>query len=520
MPKGLEDVSRQVDMAFPMRGVDVSLSYQRQSRGTTPYARNVRYFDSEFDRGRGGTRPGITKYINATAGSSDPVQLIDHTVMPGAFYSSTELDFRAIYGLSVAGGNVRYFTPTAYATPTNGDAALASDALTIQGVQAGGGYYFADGKNDKVYSIALTTVSTWTATAGSLPGSAGTRCRLITLWRDRIVLSGLIDDPRNWFMTAVGEYSNFDYAPATPLATQAVSGTAGGLVGDVITGLIPYSKDILIFLCDHSIHRMVGDPMDGGTIEEISSTIGGAFGKAWCKSPEGTVYFFSNSGTVMALAPDSMPISISQQIHGEIRNTDPNANIITMEWNNRSRTVHLFITPIDGSAAVHWVWDHRLHAWFSDSYGNNNYNPFAIHTLDGDDANDRVLLIGGQDGYIRYVNESATKDDAKDIESEVWLGPLTSQELDNLMIKDIIANLTEGSGNVNWSIHTGNTPEEAYAASAFRSGTWTSGRNPTVPIRCAGHAMFLKLSSSNTWAMEAITARVLAKGGHVGRRKY
>ena len=52
------------DLAFPLKGLDVSVEYGRQPPGTCTTGYNVRCFESLGERARGGSRPGVVKYID------------------------------------------------------------------------------------------------------------------------------------------------------------------------------------------------------------------------------------------------------------------------------------------------------------------------------------------------------------------------------------------------------------------------------------------------------------------------
>lgn len=60
------------ELMFPTKGVDLSLEFDRQPGGTTVYARNVRTQDPLDFRDRGGSRPGLSKYVAAAPGASPP----------------------------------------------------------------------------------------------------------------------------------------------------------------------------------------------------------------------------------------------------------------------------------------------------------------------------------------------------------------------------------------------------------------------------------------------------------------
>lgn len=53
------------DLGFPTKGIDLSTAFGLQRVGTTPVGKNVRTFEPTTDRSRGGSRPGLVKYIAA-----------------------------------------------------------------------------------------------------------------------------------------------------------------------------------------------------------------------------------------------------------------------------------------------------------------------------------------------------------------------------------------------------------------------------------------------------------------------
>ena len=59
----------QKPLAFPLNGLNVATSFGQQPKGTTPTGENVRAFDALANRGRGGSRPGLSKFISATVPS-------------------------------------------------------------------------------------------------------------------------------------------------------------------------------------------------------------------------------------------------------------------------------------------------------------------------------------------------------------------------------------------------------------------------------------------------------------------
>jgi hypothetical protein len=355
--------------------------------------------------------------------------------------------------------------------------------------------------------------------------SAGNTPRLICLWRGSIVLAGLPEDQNNWFKSATGDPFNFDYSPESQTPTQAMSGDLApqGLVGDKITGLIPYSDDVLVFLCDHSIYYFRGDPYQGGSIDLVSDAIGGAWGQAWCKGPDGTVYFVSNRMGIFTLSPNvagSKPQRISQAIEQLIQPTDTGVSNIRLIWDDRYQGLHVFITPLDAPAATtHYFYESRTGAWWQDTFKNHNHDPLCCVTFDGNEATDRVPLIGSWDGYVRLISATAPTDDGYPIESDVVIGPILTDVQDGMDIRELQAVLAESSGDVDYSVYVGRTAEHALSSDAATGGTWKAGRNSTNPVRRSGHALYTRLTSTKQWAMETIRA-VIQTRGKTSRRRY
>lgn len=51
------------DLRFPLNGIDLYMAYSMQRVGTTPVGKNVRAFEPSTERARGGSRPGLSKWI-------------------------------------------------------------------------------------------------------------------------------------------------------------------------------------------------------------------------------------------------------------------------------------------------------------------------------------------------------------------------------------------------------------------------------------------------------------------------
>ncbi len=437
---------------------------------------------------------------------------------------------RIVTLVGVSGGTVKALAAgaTAWGSVTSGAQALATTGV-IRSASINQKLYFADGANWKLYTPATNAMSAWTASAGSLPGSNLSPVdypRLIANWRGRCVVSAIRTDPQNWFMSAQSDPTNWDYAPTPFVSTQAIAGNNGpqGVVGDVVTCLIPYSDDVLIFGCDHSIFMMRGDPMAGGSLDLVTDTIGMAFGNPWCKGPDGTLYFFSNKMGIYAMTPgQSKPMRMSGPIEQLLSDLDTGSNVIRMLWDDLWQGFHVFISwAASAKAAVHFFWEGRTGAWWSDVFTQKNHNPLCCTTFDGNLTSDRRSLIGSWDGYVRNMSPEADTDDGVPIASSVLLGPLLTKDFDAVMFRTLQAVLGSDSGAVTFSVYVGPTAEAALSSTAVLTGTLTSatnlaGRNLTRHIHRSAHALWVKLSSTKQWALEGVRASVAGRG-KVARR--
>jgi len=524
-------------LGFPTSGLNENFSFTGQPENTAPDLRNVRAHEMTSGRARGGQRPGISKYLDEQHSGSSNIQCISHIITGKAWSAVTSMGARTFTNVAVSGGNVKTFTSgvgSTYAIPGDGTGALSADAPVIHSTRHYNDIYFADGDDSvslKYYEESTNTVTPMEADppvgsgpeqGGALPGVA---CRLVVTYRNRLVWSGDNTDPHNFFASAVGAPLDYAYSPATVTETQAFVGNSGNAatIPDKINSLVPFGDDRLIFLCDHSIHQMTGDIAAGGRIDEVSdSAMGGAFGRPWCKTPNGALVFFGSKGGVYWMAPNQTPVSMTSGVIEErFRSVNLDENIVRMEWDDRQQGIYVFITKLDASASTNYFYDMRNHAWYPDVFATSAHNPVTTHVFDGDAPGDRAILLGGQDGYIRKVDMDAKSDDGVAISSYVYFGPISVGPGQSALLTELQATIANGSSDVTFELFSGASPEEAFNETIpWFSGTWAEDKNPAFRQRCHANAMWLKISNSTvgeSWEMESIIARVREIGRTVQR---
>jgi hypothetical protein len=544
------DTAQPVNVHFPKGGLDLSKGTSRQPWRQGPQltdgtptriytaaeAINVRSYEPLTSRTRGGSRVGLKRYLSAAI---IPDWIIQHLnvvvgVDKGAAVQGS-VSGRLVMVVPVSQGRVFWFqpgqtTPATEATNTSGSTPPLNFSGAIFSSPDNQKLYFVDGVHYRKFTPKTTTVSDWVASVGTLPADSGNKARLIETWRGRIILSGILTDPANWFMSAVTDPENWNYFTSAQTPTQAVAGNNSrlGFIGDVITSLAAYNDDLLFFGGNSSVWMMRGDPMTGGEIDLISNSIGTAWGRPFCQDPKGTLYFMSNTGAIYQMQPGGKPERLSHPIDKLLQDIDTGNNAITLAWNERYKGFHIFVTPLagasDNSQAFFWEYPRENgtgNSWFKDRFKNKKHYPICACTLDGNTANDRVVLIGSWDGFIRAFDPDQTTDDGVVIESEVWLGPFVTKDFDEVTLKGMQAILATASGRVNYSVFVGRTPEAALASAPLLrgSGTWTFSRNlSSLGGKIAGHAIFIRLTSTDRWAMEGIRAMFSPNLSKIRRR--
>jgi len=433
--------------------------------------------------------------------------------------------------VAICEGNFFVGTPTeGLVIPTGGTSAVrAAGRVAVQ--EAFQDVFLADGitANYNFYDANTNQVLDWEAalTAGTLP--AGTvdptvACRIMTLYRGRVVLSGLQEEPQNWFMAESGDPFNWDFAPVITSAIQAVAGNLSDLgeLGDIVTALIPFQDDLLFMGGDHTLWVMRGDPASGGNIDNVSRQIGIVGPDAWTWDTGSTLYFFGQNG-LYRMAPGSGEPQLlsSGKMDRIFSDIDTATNSVRLLYDREWQGVHIYITPQSEPSVSpdHYWWDQRTDSFWRDNYP-TNIGPTAVHLFDADDPGDRAVLLGGFDGFIRNYTDVAANDDGVAINSFARFPILhPSLTMGQFQMNDLQMHTDNASDDVEFDIFRGTTPEEAaVSATSIFNATFVGGRNLPVRTRQRANSLEFRLQNDQldeTWAYENGT--VLIKG--VGRQR-
>ena len=262
-------------------------------------------------------------------------------------------------------------------------------------------------------------------TYGTMPTDASLAC----LYRGRAVLAGDRYYPQQWYMSRQGNFWDWAYTATDALSPVKGGNADAGEIGDVITALIPYKDDYLIFGCATSMWFLRGDPMDGGTLNELDLTVGIFGPRSWCFDGEGNLYFWGTNGIYKTTIPGTPECITQIRLPNLIADEDADSSThrITMGYDRKRVGILICITKMSDGTNSNYFFDLRSGGFFPESYPVECgvYTSFYYAATNEDY---RELLFGCRDGYIRKFDNSAKSDDRGDtdaaINSYVNFGPV------------------------------------------------------------------------------------------------
>jgi hypothetical protein len=328
--------------------------------------------------------------------------------------------------LGVSNGTIKKITTSGATSITGGTSVLSTTAQTIYSANFGVLTFFADGEGAYYYDASADEVYNWTdeVVYGILPNDMNGGFPYIEQWNRRLVIFGVEDDPSNWYMSA--KNNPFDWKQQTNVTGASISGrtSPAGLYPGRLYGVIPYNDDLAIFAGDHTMYQLSGDPATTSTFDLITDTVGIAPGRAWCKDGFGAVYFFGNNGGIYKMSLNSPPQRISNKsIDKQFENVDLPNSVVHLVWDSLLQGIHVYITPVTPAMTTQYFFDFRTEGWFPYALNSKQQQPYSVTVSDPDEPQDRKILMGGNDGYVRSFNASLLTDDGVYFEAYFMLGP-------------------------------------------------------------------------------------------------
>jgi len=357
----------------------------------------------------------------------------------------------------------------------------------------------------KIFDPREETLTLHTASTGFTPAG----CRLVTLYRDRIVYAGSDLLPHVWYMSRQGDPDDWDYSQEDSAAAVAAQNSIAGQLADPITAIIPHSDECLVFGCYNSLWILRGDPGFGGTLDQLSHEIGIVSPRAWCRTPDDMLVFLSPDGLyVMPAGCAGFPTSLSRErLPDELLCLNASRESVHLQYDMLHRGVHIFVTRRDGSESPHWWFDWEAKAFWRVGL-QSQHEPYASHQRIAWDTCP-IILVAGRDGVIRYFDRQFEVDDGNNIiQSYCDIGPfyLVRGGIDEGLLSELVGVLGNNSGPVKWWLRVGDSAESAFLAADREEGRWArNGQNYRARPRARGVAAVLRVGNQMPQGIETTT---------------
>lgn len=260
---------------------------------------------------------------------------------------------------------------------------------------------------------------------GKLPSKAILGCN----YRGRAILSGNIDYPHQWYMARQGNPWDWVYVAGDAQAPVAGGDSDAGEIGDIITTLIPYKDDFLMFGCVGSMWFLTGDPMEGGSLNELDLTTGIFGPQSWCFDNAGNFYFWGRNGIYKTTIP-GIPVCISQirlpnLVNDE--NVNPTTHRIIFSFDSIRSGIIISITVLTTGVNSNYFYSLITQGFFPETYP-EECSVFSSFYYEATGPTYRKLILGCNDGYLRIFDDADKSDDIggtdEAIDSYVGFGPL------------------------------------------------------------------------------------------------
>lgn len=421
---------------------------------------------------------------------------------------------------------------TLYGMPMNTEVFVSAETVTGT----------SDDGNAVSFTVSSFTTSphwyNWTrygnsATYGTMPSTAS----LVCLYRGRIVLAGDKYYPHQWYMSRQADPWDWNYTANDAESPVAGHNADAGEIGDIITALIPRKDDYLLFGCANSIWIMRGDPCTGGSLDEVSLTTGIFGAYSWCWDDSDNLYFWGSNGIYKLSTQTGEMTNLTIKCIPDIvadTTIDPSTHRITFGYDRRRHGILVCITTVATGANKNYWLDLRTGGFFPETY-QNACGVYSQLFCDVTDDDNRVLVVGCKDGYIRKFLDTAKDDDVGStdaaISSYATLGPAAlSSTPDNkgrIISTTVVAagGATSGvmsdSDGFQLGFYVADDAETCQeniedGATAFLTVAVTgTGRKSRINTKIRGAYEAIKVSSiasSQTWAFDKITQEFVLAG--------
>ena len=438
--------------------------------------------------------------------------------------SGSLANYTEVLTLAAAGADLYAGAPSAMALLNGGAALVDPQSRPALATLDGFGYVVDGTGRPRRIDLASRSVVPFAETAGVAPAD----CRAACSWRGRLVLAGDGANPQNFYMSAAGDALNWDYGAGGPATAVAGNAAAGGVgrIGEPIQALIPFQDDQLVIGCDRSTYVVRGDLADGGSIDFLSTAVGVAGPTAWTRDPSGNVYFVGTGGFYRIDAGGgAVGESLARgKLDSFFKAIDFGNHYVTCVWDSDRQGCWIFVTRVNTGQSDHLWYDARTEGFFPQRFPDAQ-GPVAAAWYGGESENERYVLLGGRDGFIRSTNVVNRRDDGVTIPQHVFLTPRVPSgdllETKALGVDVVGGELRVGDDPSSWNLNVYlQAADDVLAAVAAPARTFgfnlpDPGRRPLRRCRLRGVAFAVLVENANDgdyFSFERIVVRTLPGG--------
>ena len=366
----------------------------------------------------------------------------------------------------------------------------------------------------------------WIPTLGTFPDGGS---NVMSLCWGRIFMNS-IQHPHQWLATRVNDPLDLLLVVDDVASAQNSQATRkAGLVGDMIAAMIPYKGNTQVFGCVNNMFVMRADPAKGGFFTTLSDTTGIFSHESFCWDDKNNLYFMGFDG-IYALSAEAIiegapPVNITKEHLPQLvtnmglnRRTDR----CVMRYDKDRYGLIVSAVQRDGEwKTVFWI-DLRTGGLFPEDYATDHI-PTALCYFDARTSDERTMLAGCNDGYVRKWDEDEKSDDgATAISSNVLIGPIAGDSVRaKVKMSEVSVKTGIDTDSLTVSLYTGSTAQKlikdvANSESPRVAKTFTTDKLlPSIRQQVDDGAVAVKLSNTtaaSSWNIEKIDVDVEESG--------
>jgi hypothetical protein len=335
----------------------------------------------------------------------------------------------------------------------------------------------------------------WVVYPGGSAGTMPEKAYLICVYRGRLTLAGNPQYPNQWYMSKVADPFDFLYGADDPMSAVAGNNADAGQCPDIVRSLISFHDDYLIFGCASTIWILRGDPVAGGSLDNLSDTTGMFGSNSWCFDDNRNLYFWGSGGLYEIKSDFSGIRNLTEMVLPDIINdeaADPSTHRITMGYDKKRHGIVVAITVLATGANSNYFYSFKTAGFYPESYP-NECGPYSLFYYDANDTAYADLLVGCKDGYIRKFSTSATDDSTGATTTEVISSyvtyPITPlSEIDERgRLSELVFDLAGGgeggdfsdTDSMSWRLYSGDDAETVLEKTKATTA-WADGINYVI----------------------------------------